>query len=68
MSRNPSQKKLIQHAQSVQNVVTHTCKNCDYKATHITTIFHALGSWGFEWRDAIYKTGAMLIQELCLDT
>ena len=35
---------------------------------HITTIFHELGSSGFEWQDAIYKTGAMLIQELCPDT
>ena len=40
MSRNPSQKKLIQHAQSVQNVVTHTCKNCDYKATAKRILLH----------------------------
>lgn len=35
---------------------------------HIATIFHELGSSGFEWWDAIYRTGAMLIQELCPDT
>ena len=40
MSRNSSQKKLNQHAQSVQNVVTHTCKNCDYKATANRILLH----------------------------
>ena len=33
-------KELIQHAQSVHYVVTHTCENCDYKATTKAILLH----------------------------